>query len=249
MTSQINRSQAHGLPQNKEDLFDGDPLQYRRFIRRFNSHTARGIVDKAVRLDLLISSCTGEARKNIEDCVMVSTPELYGYLEAKKILKTWYDQEHSIVNAYVRKLTEGPPLRPKDAGARSQLARDIKNCEMSCADMSNAGLDTQHTVASIFKRLPRYMQGNFRAIVSSQSDAGHPILLSQLSQFVQHRARLENSFLGQLVGQQTIRDSKQSPLRARPFRKAAVNTVQSHVNENKFTLPLPTHKVCAKSVH
>ena len=114
----------------------------------------------AVRLDLLISSCTGEARKNIEDCVMISSPEL-GYLEARKILETWYGQEHSIVNAYVRKLTEGPQIRSNDAVALSQLARDMKNCEMSCAGMSSAGLDTQHTVASIFKRLPRYMQDKF----------------------------------------------------------------------------------------
>ena len=183
MTSQINRSQTHALPQNMEDLFDGDPLRYRRFIHHFDSHTARGIVDMAVQLDLLISSCTGEARKNIEDCVMVSTPEL-GYLEARKILETWYGQEHSIVNAYVRKLTGGPPLRPNNAGALSQLARDMKNCEMSCAGMSSAGLDTKHTVASIFKRLPRYMQDKFMATVSSQLHAGHPILFSQLSQFV-----------------------------------------------------------------
>ena len=66
----------------------------------------------AVRLDLLISSCTGEVRKNIKDRVMISSPEL-GYLEARKILETWYGQEHSIVNAYVRKLTEGPQNKVK----------------------------------------------------------------------------------------------------------------------------------------
>ena len=51
MTNHINRSQTHTLPQNKEDLFDGNPLRYRRFFRHSDSHNARGNVDMAVRLD------------------------------------------------------------------------------------------------------------------------------------------------------------------------------------------------------
>ena len=116
----------------------------------------------------------------------------------------------------------------------------MKNCEMSCAGMSSAGLDTQHAVASIFKRLPRYMQDKFMGTVSSQLDSGQPIRFSQLSQFVQHEARVENSFLGQLVGHHASREPKQPPLSARPFRKATINAVQSQVKENSVNPPPPT---------
>ena len=72
MTSQINHRQI--VPQDKRELFAGDPLHYKRFIRHFDAYTARGVVDMSVRLDLLISSCAGEARKNIENCIMANSP-------------------------------------------------------------------------------------------------------------------------------------------------------------------------------
>ena len=83
MTSQINRRQI--VPQDKRELFAGDPLHYKRFIRHFDAYTARGVVDMSVRLDLLISSCAGEARKNIENRIIANSPE-EGYFEACRIL-------------------------------------------------------------------------------------------------------------------------------------------------------------------
>ena len=49
MTSQINRRNAP--PLSKEDLFSGNPLTYRRFIKHFYAYTAKGVADMAERLD------------------------------------------------------------------------------------------------------------------------------------------------------------------------------------------------------
>ena len=141
----------------------------------------------SVRLDLLISSCAGEARKNIEHCIMANSPE-EGYFEARRILQMYYGQEHAIVDAYVSKLTEGPPVKENDYDALSQLARDMKNCEISCGDPPSAGLDTQHTVSKIFKRLPRYLKDKFMAEVSLQLERGQSIAFAELSGFIQRRA-------------------------------------------------------------
>ena len=91
---------------NKRELFAGYPLHYKRFVRHFDAYTVRGVADMSVRLDLLISSWAGEARKNIEDCIMANSPE-EGYFEALRILQMYYRQEHAIVDAYVSKLTSG----------------------------------------------------------------------------------------------------------------------------------------------
>ena len=97
MTSQINRRQV--VPQDKRELFAGDPLHYKRFIRHFDAYIARGVVDMSVCLDLLISSCAGEACKNIENCIMVNSPE-EGYFEGRTILQMYFrrrrGQEHAI---------------------------------------------------------------------------------------------------------------------------------------------------------
>ena len=164
MTCQISRRNA--APLSKEDLFSGDPITYRRFVKHFDAYTARGVVDMAERLDLLISSCTGEARANISDCIMARSPEL-GYFEARRILKSLYGQDHTVVSAYVNKLIEGPLLKSNDHSGLSALSRDMRNCLMACNNLDSAGLDTQQTVSGIFKRLPNHLQDKFIASVSS----------------------------------------------------------------------------------
>ena len=84
----------------------------------------------------------------------------------------YYSQKYVIVDTYVSKLTEGPSVKQNDYDPFSQLARDMKNCEISYDDMPSAGLDTQHTISKIFKRLPRYLQNKFMAEVSLQLERG-----------------------------------------------------------------------------
>ena len=96
MTSRINRRQLV----SQEELFAGNPLHYKRFIRHFVAYTTRGVVDTYVRLNLLISSCTGEGRKDIADCILENSPE-EEYFKALRILPMYYGQEHALVDAYV----------------------------------------------------------------------------------------------------------------------------------------------------
>ena len=241
MTSQINCCQI--VPQDKRELFAGDPLHYKCFIRHFDAYTSRGVIDMSVRLDLLISLCAGKARKNIENCIMANSPE-EGYFEARRILQMYYGQEHAIVDAYVSKLTEGPPVKPNDYDALSQLARDMKNCEISCGGTPSAGLDTQHTVSKIFKRLPRYLQDKFMAEVSLQLERGQPIAFTQLSGFIQRRASVERSYLGQLMSRRD-KSSVESSRNLHPFRKASVNAGQSKSKNVNNAFLDPREQSCA----
>ena len=49
MTNSINRSQTR--PWQCDDLFYNDPIDYRRFIRYFETYTIRGVYDSATRLN------------------------------------------------------------------------------------------------------------------------------------------------------------------------------------------------------
>ena len=89
-----------------EELFDGNPLNYRRFIRHFDAYIARDVVDMADRLNFLISPCTGEAKESIADCILARSPDL-SYYEVRIILEVNFAQEHDIVSVYVRKLHRG----------------------------------------------------------------------------------------------------------------------------------------------
>ena len=242
MTSQINRRQV--VPQDKRELFAGNSLHYKRFIRHFDAYTARGVVDMSVRLDLLISSCAGEARKNIENCIMANSPE-EGCFEARRILRMYCGQEHAIVDAYVSKLTEGPPVKQNNYDALSQLARDMKNCKISCGGTPGAGLNTQHTVSKIFKCLPRYLQDKFMAEVSLQLERGQPIAFTQLFGFIERRALVQRNYLGQLMSRRVDKSSVESSRNLHPFRKASVNMGQSKSKNVNNALLNPREQSCA----
>ena len=191
MASSFNRRCS--APLAKEDMFDGDPRKYRRFIKQFEVCTLRGIQDSADKLQLLVSSCVGEARNYIEDCVMCGNAEL-GYLEARKILEQTYGQAHVVINAHVKGLTEGPLIRANDFKALAQLARDIRNCLITCKGIDGSGLDTQHTVGSIFQRLPKGLQDKFMGSASSKLHVTSWLLLLILRSLLKRESELGRVF-------------------------------------------------------
>ena len=196
MTNSINRSQTR--PVQGDDLFYGDPIDYRRFIRYFETYTIRGVHDSATRLNLLISSCAGEAKESIVNCIMCDSPDV-GYWKARHILEENFGQIGGIINAYVKKLTEGPPIKNNDSEGILKFARDLYNCELTCGSRPESGLDSQHVVGKVFARLPKSLQEKFITSVSFQLENGHPITFSQLSQFMQKQSHVERSFLNQIV--------------------------------------------------
>ena len=227
MTTHINRS--HVAPLSKEERFSGDPLTYRRFVKHFDSYLTKGVVDMAEKLDLLISSCAGEARANIADCIMARTPDL-GYFEARRILERLYGQDHTIVSAYINKIVNGPPIKANDRQALAALGRDMRNCLMACGSLNSAGLDTQQTVSSVFTRLPRHLQDKFVASVTMHLETGRPVTFAMLADFVERRSLVEASFLGQVVEQRGDRGRDKGAKFNQPFRKAFINTVQGEAS-------------------
>ena len=138
MTNYINRSQTR-LGQC-DDLFYGDPIDYRRFIRYFETYTIRGVYNLATRLNLLISSCAGEAKECIVNCIMCDSPDVR-YWKARHIPEENFGQIGGIINAYVKKLTKGPPTKSNDSDGILKFARDLYNCELICGSRPESGVD------------------------------------------------------------------------------------------------------------
>ena len=155
--------------------------------------------DAATKPDRLVSCSKGEAKEEIKDCVLCASPEI-GHREARHILEMNYGQRHNVIGTYLRQLTEGPPIRPKDNEGLARLAREMRNCEIVCKGYQYSDLDTQQTIGQIFRRLPIYLQEKFASSAASQLDGGRAVSFSQLSKFLLFKVRMNKSFLGQLVG-------------------------------------------------
>ena len=83
-------------------------------MHRFDAHFESCYEDNGRKLDSLFSLCI-EALRAIEGCFYL--PCDVGYPEARKRLQGRFGQKPVIVEAYVDKLTGGPPIRESDSKA------------------------------------------------------------------------------------------------------------------------------------
>ena len=85
--------------------------------------------DDSLRLQLLIKYCTGKAKEPIKRCGMMSGKD--GYVKAKKLLEECFGEKYVVSNAWIEKLSEGPPIKQNDREALLDLADDLESCEIT----------------------------------------------------------------------------------------------------------------------
>ena len=131
--------------------------------------------------------------------MMADSSEI-GYLEARRILETNYGEPHVVVDAYVRAITERPFIRSGDSEGLAKLASSMRNCLIACSGLASAGLNTQHKVGSVFKRLPRSLHEKFMSEVKCSNKLKNSKLITfkGLTEFAESLARMERSSFGQL---------------------------------------------------
>ena len=243
MTNSVNCRSAK--PIGKEDQFDCNSVKYRRFIKQFESYVLLGVHHASNKLELRISSCSGQAREDIKDCIMVDSSEI-GYRAAQRILETNYGQSHIVVDAYVRTITEGPFIRSNNSEGLAKLASFMRNCLITCSGLASAGLDTQHTLGSVFKRLPKSLQEEFTSEASNKLENSKLITFKDLIGFVERHDRMDRSFLGQPSPSRGDRKHDHDR-RHEPVRKKKVFTTFSKTKTETPAQQTPSRPKCKEN--
>ena len=120
----ISNSQ-HYLPK-PELLTSGNPMDYCKFIRNFETNIESQVQDPRLRLSYLIQFCSCDAKFAIEDCVVL--PPLEGYARAREILKNRYGKSHLVARSHVDRLVNGPSIRSNDVQGLMNLSLDMEKC-------------------------------------------------------------------------------------------------------------------------
>lgn len=127
--------------------FDGDALQYWEFWRSFqlNVHDTR-IFDSA-KLTRLLHYCQGNVRKIIQACsAMNPDQERIG-------------NRHKVADAWLRKVTEGNPIPPRNGPALRRMADELRVCYETLNAMGyKMELSSKRSLADIVESLPIYFQ-------------------------------------------------------------------------------------------
>ena len=191
------------LPKPELLTFSGNPIDYCKFIKNFETNVESKVSDNQMKLSYLIQYCKGEAKSSIEDCVLLDKQD--GYKRARDILYSRYGRSHLIARSYVDKLVYGEPIKASDVDALSALALEMQKCEITLSQLGFVSdIDNSDSLRRIVKRLPTYMRVKWVDVAHSIMESGREPRFSDLSKFIDQKVRVANS----TYGLDLVRESK-----------------------------------------
>ena len=194
MASTIQES--FNLPKPDILTFSGNPADYCKFIKNFETNIESRVDDARLRLSYLIQYCEGEAKRSIEDCVVLSSEN--GYNRAKSILATRYGKPHLVARSHVDRLVNGPNLKANDVQGLLRLSLDMEKCQITLSEIGfMSDINSSENMRKIVKRLPIHLRSKWVEKASSVIESGQEPNFDDLLKFVQSRALVANTMYGQ----------------------------------------------------
>ena len=112
--------------------FDGNPLNYWKFINNFETNIANETINPRKRPPYLIQHCK-EARDPIENCSILDPED--GYKKARDILERQFGRPRVVAQPHIKLVNNGPQIRPMDGPGLQRFARQMQNCELTLDKM------------------------------------------------------------------------------------------------------------------
>lgn len=159
----VQQQQSSTLPQRDIPVFDGNPLQYKTFMRAFE----HGIEDKTKNsrdcLYFLEQYTQGQPREIVRSCQHMDAQR--GYVQAKALLKEHYGNEFKIASAYVEKVLAWPSIKSEDVNSLQSYALFLRGC---CNVMEEIDymeeLEMPSNLKTIIMKLPYKLRENWRTV-------------------------------------------------------------------------------------
>ena len=178
------------LPQPRVPIFDGNPVDYRSFVRAFESLIESRTQSSTERLYYLEQYTAGDVKELIRSCHHLPPDE--GYEEARRLLKRKFGDEYRIASAYESKALGWPPIKPEDGPALSKFAIFLSSCRNALASSRYASkFDQPGNIQKLIFKLPFSMRERWRRCVDDIMEWQlRPVRFSDLVAFVDQEARI-----------------------------------------------------------
>lgn len=154
------------------------------------------VKDEKLRLSYLIQFSQGDARKSIEDCVVL--PSEKGYARAKEILVSRYGKPHWIARSHVERLINGNPVRSNDVQGLMNLSLDMEKCQITLSQIGFVSdINNTENLRKIVRRLPMHIRTKCAEHASNLIEKASEPCFNDLLKFVQERVLVANTTYGQ----------------------------------------------------
>lgn len=149
------------LPPRDIPTFDGDPLEYRAFIRAFEHGVEAKATSTADCLYFLEQYTKGQPRELVKSCQHM--PSDRGYQRAKTLLQDRFGNEQRIATAYMDKALGWSSLKPEDVKALRAFALFLRVCCNAMEDVSfMSEMNMPSNMRAIISKLPYKMRERWR---------------------------------------------------------------------------------------
>ena len=217
------------MPQREYMSFYGEPRDFPLFMKNFEVNVESKESNDADRLSYLIQYCKGTARQAIEHCVIMEPEE--GYKRAKDILRKNFGRNHIVTQAFLDKVIGGPPIKVNESEKLSQLARDMETCLLGSTQLGNgANINSLDTLGKVVSRLPIHLRSKWADRASQLYDNYITPNFTHLTEFVQSRAAVANTYFGQIITSKSEirKDGGDKGKRKTPFYGGNNTTLATH---------------------
>ena len=191
-------SKGFEMPKRQYMEFDGNPMNYPRFLQNFKTNVEMVESDPNARRQYLIQLCTGNAKEAISGTVMLPPEE--GYFKARSILHELFGQTHIIAAAHIDRVTKGGIIKEFESGKLMQLALELEDCQMNLSQLGyQSDINSRSNICAVILRLPRYLRSEWAREAQNLRCEGREPDFSSLTRFVVKKAKLANTEYGLLI--------------------------------------------------
>ncbi len=204
------------LPSRDIPVFEGDPLQYRSFIRAFE-HNIESKANKADCLYFLEQFTKGQPRELVRSCQHMMPDR--GYDMAKQLLQEHFGNEFKIASSYIEKALAWPAVKSEDVKALQAYALFLRNCCNVMTELQHMKeLDMPTNMRMIMTKLPYKFREKWRTTVHELLERrNRRAVFNDLVTFVERQVKiLADPLFGDIQDRSTNKDGLSSRSKSQP---------------------------------
>lgn len=178
------------LPPRNLQIFDGDPLQYKSFIRAFENVVEKKTNNPSDCLQFLEQYTRGQPKDLVHSCQHI--PPDQGYQRAKNLLAQHFGDEYKIASAYMEKIFNWTPVKGEDVKGLQAFSLFLRGCSnLTEQVMYMRELDLPSNMRSIILKLPYKLREKWRNMACDlQERSGQRATFIDLVNFIERQVKI-----------------------------------------------------------
>ncbi|CAG2221766.1 unnamed protein product [Mytilus edulis] len=168
--------------------FSGNPLEYRKFLRQFESKVVLNCEQDDEKMNYLEQLTFGEAHK-----VVSSYSHLPGdraYKASMRHLEERYGDTDVMASAFIKKALDWPNIKSGDIQSLDEFALFLVECQYGTESMeAGSVLEYSENIKRLMSKLPFHMHDRWRNVVFRVKDSHRTVKFNDFVNFVKAEAK------------------------------------------------------------